>query len=319
MTVIGNYWASRGWKITLLTLDAGLRAPAYPLHPGISHRPLGLAAQSDHLLGAVQSNLKRLAVLRQAIKDSAPQAVISFMDETNALTLLATLGLGIPVLISLRCDPTQLYVKRSWRFLRWLSYRQAACLVVQGNSVLPYCRSLGARIRVIPNPVCVPPPPQASKTEFIPFLSGERNEFRSTGKKVIAMGRLEEQKGFDLLLHAFAAVAPRHPDWSLEIWGEGTERRQLEALGTKLGLGERIRLPGYTSRPYDELRGAEVYVMSSRYEGFPNALCEAMASGLPVISFNCPSGPADIIRDAVDGLLVPPGNVNSRWQPLWTG
>ena len=150
----------------------------------------------------------------------------------------------------------------------------------------------------MPNPVVRPParPPSPAAAH-----GGART--------VVAMGRMTRQKGFDLLLEAFAARAADHPEWTLEIWGEGPQHGELEARAHAPDLAGRVRFPGRADDAYAVLAAADLYVLSSRYEGFPMVLCEAMASGLPVLSFDCRTGPREIVRDGVDGVLVPPGDV----------
>jgi glycosyltransferase involved in cell wall biosynthesis len=129
--------------------------------------------------------------------------------------------------------------------------------------------------------------------------------------RLMAAGRLNHQKGFDLLLAAFAAVAPSHPDWFLDIFGEGPLRPKLEQQVIALRLSAQARINPSTPRLGERMRDASVQVLSSRFEGFPLILLEAMAAGLCVVSFDCPTGPGEIITDESNGLLVPARDVTA--------
>lgn len=132
---------------------------------------------------------------------------------------------------------------------------------------------------------------------------------RGTAKVVVTAGRLVRQKGFDLLVDAWVPVAAQHPDWELHVYGAGPERDALADQVRRLGLTGRVQLRGYTEDLLARMADASAYVLSSRSEGFPLVLLEAMAVGLPVVSFDCRNGPADLVRHGTDGLLVPDRDV----------
>jgi glycosyltransferase involved in cell wall biosynthesis len=226
---------------------------------------------------------------------AAPHVVLSFMTRTNVLVLLACTGLPVRVVVSERVDPASHRETLLWQGLRSLLYQRADAIVVQTERIATWFRRRlwrRDRIVVIPNPV-VPgehtsapsePPPQ-------PFILGA--------------GRLVRQKGFDILIRAFGVVAPEAPQLRLVIAGEGPEEKQLRDLAAGLGLGSRVTFLGNVRDLSALMRYAVAFVLSSRYEGFPNVLLEALACGLPTVAADCPEGPREILADGQYGLLVP--------------
>jgi glycosyltransferase involved in cell wall biosynthesis len=140
----------------------------------------------------------------------------------------------------------------------------------------------------------------------VPDVGGNRAALDA--KVVVAAGRVTPQKGFDRLLPAWAEVVRGYPDWELRIFGEGSLTKKLRRQIAELGIGDSAKLMGFTPRLHEEFARASLYVMSSRREGFPMVLLEAMAVGLPVISFDCPTGPRDIVREGIDGHVVRNGD-----------
>ncbi|HXC18011.1 MAG TPA: glycosyltransferase family 4 protein [Holophagaceae bacterium] len=296
LSFLANAWSAKGWQVVILTMEDGKTEPFYPLADAVEVRTLDLLKDSASFVSGLTNNLRRLRTIRRAFREAAPDVAISFVDKANTLAVFASRGLGIPLIISERTDPSRRSLGRWWSALRDRAYPRADILVFQSQAVLdwfpPRVRRKGV---VIPNPVLPPPDADPSPREDRP-------------RRIVAMGRLFPVKGFDLLLEAFAAAAAKAPDWVLDIWGEGPERSALEEQARRLGLGGRVRFPGLTERPFEILRSADLFILSSRAEGFPNVLVEAMACGLPVISTDFGGAAKEIIRDGVDGVLVPSGD-----------
>ena len=143
-----------------------------------------------------------------------------------------------------------------------------------------------------------------------PFATITNKADREEFKRAIAIGRLEDQKGFDLLIMSWKKVYYTHPDWKLDIFGEGSKKDALQKMISENCLDQVITLKGITRNVQQELLTSDFYVMSSRYEGLPMVLLESIANGLPLVSFDCPTGPAEIIENNDCGVLALNGNIN---------
>lgn len=296
MSLIADHWAKRGWRVSILTFEAPGTASYYPINPSITVEQLGLPSAHESKLGSTRAAAHRALALRRVFRKSLPDVIVSFLTRTNVLTLLSTRGLRVPVVVSERNNPALQPFGAPWRWLRALTYPRAFGLVTMTRGALEYFpKEMRPREWVIPNPVELP----------------HAWEEKRGNHTLVAVGRLVPQKGFDLLLQAFALAAGDAPKWSLTIWGEGPDRAKLERLRDDLGLAGRVRFPGVTERPGIWIETADAFVLSSRYEGWGIVLLEAMAAGLPVVSFDCEWGPREMIKHGSDGLLVPAEDIAS--------
>lgn len=286
-SVLANFWSEKQ-KVTLITY---FDEPCfYPLDPRVNLVCLGMKAHRGQL-GRAWDVIRAVFRMRRLVMRLRPMFVLSFMNKYNAFCLASLRGVGIPIIVSERNSPVR-ELPRIRVFARDLLYPSAAGLICQTEEGLDFMKTR-TRLRetiVIPNPVS-------------PFI--ERRE-RVPEQIVLAVGRLMPSKGFDQLLRAFAGMKARN--WRLIVCGEGPMRAKLEQEASLLGITDRVEFPGLISdlRPY--YRRAGIFAFPSLHEGFPNALAEAMVSGLPCVSYDCPTGPSDIIVDGENGLLLPLGD-----------
>lgn len=307
---LAGWWAKKGWSVSVVTLSSP-ESDFYVLPENVRRISLDLLRESPHSFRGMVNNLRRVWALRRVLREVKPDIALAMMDKNNVLLALAANGIEEVCLIgSERIHPPQYPLGRIWEWLRRRTYRALdAVVALTRESAEWLCRTTTARhVPVIPNAVSYPLPacsPQLRPPERRP---GER--------WLLAVGRLVDQKGFDLLINAFQKLASRFPLWRLFILGEGPLRGALERQVEESGLTGRIELPGRAGNVGEWYQASDLYVMSSRFEGFPNTLTEAMAHGLPAVSFDCDTGPRDIIRHEVDGLLVPAGDEDALAEAL---
>lgn len=299
---LANAWSDAGRQVWIVSTYLGDRVTGYPLR---------LSVSAVHLLDVVREGrrwrwfdpLRKAIALRRLIRGIRPDVVVSFLTNVNVLAILALATARVPLIVSERTNPAaDLDLSQTLRMARVLTYPFADVLVVQTAAAADcYAARLRriARIQVIHNPL-----PQELHDSPL------RAQPEAGDDRVIAMGRLSPEKGFDRLIEAFGTAFGNDSTWSLQIWGDGPLHSELEQLIARLGLQGRVRLCGATTEPWVALAAAQIFVLSSKYEGFPNAMLEAMAVGLPCIAFDCPCGPRELSENGSAAIIVPAGEVS---------
>jgi glycosyltransferase involved in cell wall biosynthesis len=253
--------------------------------------------------------------LASIIKLRKPDVILSHLVYANFIAILAgkISGFQVPVVI----------VKHSFMSIELQTERFSWMKRLLARIVLPWANTIVTVSEMARNDliktfgmpaskiIAIPNAFDAIKVKALSLDEAFSHDWFS-GKLpvVVTIGRLTKGKGFSDLLKAFAMLL-KYRRARLIILGEGEERNVLQELITHLELGDTVHMPGFVSNPYPYLKNADVFVMSSYFEGFPGALMEALACGVPVISTDCPSGPSEIITNQVDGLLVPVGDVSA--------
>ncbi|WEK21300.1 MAG: glycosyltransferase [Candidatus Pedobacter colombiensis] len=288
-----NYFNNRSFDVSIICLNH--TTPAYYLAPEIKvYTLVDTERKSNFLFRIWYSGLTFFKLLTLLVR-YRPKMIISFMTTANLWTGITCNILGIPYIVSERTTPDDTVNKFNYA-LRWLSYHiynKAKMIVVPSKGMIPCFRKNKSfrnlkNFEVINNPINQ-------------FTSSEAIDVHKR-KFILAVGRLDEFKGFDLLITAFKSV--QREDVDLLISGEGCDRKKLEDQIQDLNLAHRVKLIGFKSNLQDYYKQAQLFVLSSRIEGYPNVLVEAMSLGCACVATDCEFGPSDIIEHEKNGLLV---------------
>jgi len=301
---LANFWAASGRDVNIVTLTP-VSADFYPLDRRVGRISLDLAGASHHALHGLWQNVKRVVALRRLLRSLRPDIALAMMSTPNVLLALASLWLPtLQTIGSERCYPPHAALGRLWHVLRRTLYGRLSAMVALTGECAHWIEThtSASRVVVIPNAIAWPLPDNPPRRTLPRLCQPQR-------KLLLAVGRLEPVKNFDALIRAFARLARAFPDWDLIILGEGPERARLASTIRCMGLVQRVALPGVAGNVAYWYGEADLFALTSRSEGFPNALAEAMAHGVPAVSVDCNTGPRDIIRHGIDGLLVPPDDI----------
>ena len=306
-SILANRLAERGAVVTIFTMKP-LSGRSYFILPTVRIVTVGTHKKLTNSESSVAFNLKRITVLRSLVKESNPDVLITMMTVANVIGALALLGTGIKCVASERNDPAQAPVSAPWRLLRKFVYGSCYSIVAQTKIAADWLseNTNSKRISVIANPVEFPLRAFEPRVP-VPKLSQ---------KIILGVGRLCDQKQFSHLIHVFARLAAERNDWVLVIAGEGKNESDLKEQAHSLGVSSKVMFPGRLGNLADWYQKASLYVMTSAFEGYPNSLIEAMTYCLPVVSYDCPSGPADVIDNYENGILVEPDNQNQLFEVM---
>jgi glycosyltransferase involved in cell wall biosynthesis len=265
----------------------------YPVNSGIN---IVDVSNHDPHSSLILKRCNMIRNLRELLKKEKPDVCISFITRTNICTIIASKGLKIPVIISERNNPLVDPKRKLTRLLRDIIYPFAKGFVFQTEFAAScFPERIVKRSVVIPNPV----------TDEV-YNEPEKVQKR---KEIITACRLENQKNIPMLIKAFSNIVQTYQEYKLLIYGEGSLRDSLEQMILEFQISDKVKLMGQRDDLIQLMFNSEIFVLSSDYEGMPNALAEAMSVGLACISTDCPAyGSRFLIQDQENGILIPVGN-----------
>ena len=311
-THLASYLASQGHSVTLITTEDS-KSDFYSLDTRVRRVSLGRVKSQWKYSRKFAELLRRLRTLRRTIRDTKPDVVLGVMTVNLLMVIIATVGLPVAVIGSERNYPGLKRLGFHYALLRRLLYRFSTLHIAQTDETAAWLRRHCGieRLTVIPNAVVWP-------LSSGPPVLLPQHLVQQEKCIILAVGSFSMQKGFDLLVEAFSEISDNLPNAVLVIVGgpgmkdrTGDQKTRIEELVARHNLADKVLMPGPVGNISDWYARADIFVLSSRYEGFPNVLLEAMAAGCAAVSFNCKTGPSEIIEHRRNGLLVPVENISS--------
>ncbi|MDO5759413.1 MAG: glycosyltransferase [Bacteroidota bacterium] len=294
LTILSNRSSEDGIETYFISFDEN--SDYYSLNKKVNFIHLGVDSSNKSGLSKYLLFPKYYIRLRRYLKQIRPDVVVSFLFLTNIVGTICCNELSIPIILSERNDP--LFYGKKQKNIMKLIYKKSDGFVCQSKNVLKTMMlEYGVKDSVvIPNPIT---------TKQIGVFKNIKS------KRIISVGRLIEQKNHKLLIEAFKKVQESYPEYELYIFGEGELRQELEQCITRLELSGKVFMPGLENEVIKKNNDAQLFVLPSKYEGFPNVLIEAMCNGIPSIATDVPSGTVrDLIVDGENGYLFHGKNPN---------
>lgn len=300
MSNLANYFIKEGYDVVLVNeVKPDTNKKTYKISKEVKR----IYLEENSIRNFFYRQLKRVCSLRSIAQAERPDVILSFLGPTNVRMLVATIGLNVKKVVSVRNDPYKEYGQGLKKFfVRELFKLADGCVFQTSEAASYFSNSVQKSAKVIYNPV----------NEV--FYKTQRKNIKN---EIVSIGRLQDQKNPMLLIEAFAIIANKYKDWKLCFCGEGELQLQLEERCKILGISNQVLFEGQISNVNEKLSSSAIYVLSSDYEGMPNALMEAMAVGVPCISTDCPcGGPRELIKNGETGVLVPVGEVSKMAEAL---
>ena len=340
---LAEYFYGEGYRVTMVTKVRDEKE--YELNPGIK-RIIADITPEEETASRIRNLFARIAKLKRIWKEVKPDVIVSFIRKNNLMAIASAAPLGIPVIVSVRSAPERELKGFGFKTISFLLFRQAAGVVLQTREAYDFFPGyIRAKAVVLPNsinPVFLkeseklalernndingvsnekPEKVAVENTNIIceePMIIDSRVVFSKREKKIITVGRIDDNKNQRMLVEAYAKIADHYPDWSLELIGDGSGRQALEEYVSTLPCKDRISFTGAVDDVAKRMSEVSIFVLPSKIEGMPNALIEAMVMGMACISTDCPcGGPRDLIAaDESNGILVPVDNVDAMAMAL---